>query len=182
MRSSLSNACGELTTPLLHRSSRTVPAFLCPILLRSSAQRHRSTPQRRPLVTSTSALPVPSLPDLQSSASPSHSQHDGTVSKTGLALPAICPGCGALQQTVKPGEAGYYSTSRKSVKAFIAKNGDSWHSNRTPEDHIWKAAVEKADDGLLSDLGLDTIVAATGEPQHCELANDGTQDTNPICR
>lgn len=51
------------------------------------------------------------------------------------------------------------------MKAFIAQIGGSRTLNQTPEDDIVKAAAEKADDELLSELGLDTIVAATGEPQ-----------------
>ncbi len=164
MRSSLSRAGGEFTKPTLPRGSRIVPVFHCPSLLRTNAHLHSSTPQRRPLITSTSVLPPPSLPELLSGASSSPSQYDATVSKATLGLPAICPGCGALQQTVKPGEAGFYSTTRKSVKAFCAQNGGSKPSNRTSEDYILKAAVEKADDRLLSELGLDAIVDATGEP------------------
>lgn len=30
-----------------------------------------------------------------------------------------CPGCGALAQTVEPGEAGHYSSKRKVVRSFV---------------------------------------------------------------
>jgi hypothetical protein len=37
-----------------------------------------------------------------------------------LILPRSCPGCGAFTQTISPGQAGFYTTTRKAVQAFIA--------------------------------------------------------------
>ncbi len=34
-------------------------------------------------------------------------------------LPVSCPGCGALTQEVDPGDAGYYTRSRKNVKTYL---------------------------------------------------------------
>lgn len=175
MRSSLSKACGELINPVLHSGNKAVPVFLCPILLRTTANRHRFTSPRRPLATSTAAPPPPPLPEFNPSVSSSPSRYDPTVSKT--ALPTTCPGCGALQQTVKRGEAGFYSTTRKSVKAFIAQKSDARSSDQSPEDQVLRAAVEQADDGLLKELGLETIIDATGELSHYELQAEGVRDT-----
>ncbi|KAL6247721.1 hypothetical protein RBB50_005069 [Rhinocladiella similis] len=38
-------------------------------------------------------------------------------------LPVSCPGCGALTQDIEPGEAGYYSRSRKAVKTYLRDSG-----------------------------------------------------------
>lgn len=35
-------------------------------------------------------------------------------------LPTSCRGCGAYAQTAKPDEAGYFASSRRSVKSYIA--------------------------------------------------------------
>lgn len=34
-------------------------------------------------------------------------------------LPLSCPGCGALTQDVDPGEAGFYTTSRRAVRSYL---------------------------------------------------------------
>lgn len=37
-----------------------------------------------------------------------------------LDLPRCCPGCGAFTQITNPDQAGFYGTTRKAVRAFIA--------------------------------------------------------------
>ena len=64
------------------------------------------------------------------------------------------------------------------MKAFIAQNGGLKSPNHTLEDQVVRAALAKADDGLLRELGLDKIRDATGEPSHFfSLQVDSIQDT-----
>ncbi len=162
MKVSLSKASRKLANHLYHTSPRTVPIFLYPILLKKVTSTHISLAHRRALGTTISAIPA--LPECQTSISSATLQNDTPALTRAMALPITCSGCGALNQTVNPGEAGFYSITRKSVKAFIAQNDLSKCRNHTPEDGVLKSAIETADHGLLRELGLDTMCNAPGKP------------------
>lgn len=49
-------------------------------------------------------------------------QRDAASQPSWVALPLSCPGCGGLTQWVNRDEAGFYSVSRKSVKAFLLQS------------------------------------------------------------
>ena len=68
-----------------------------------------------------------------------------------LSLPRSCPGCGAWTQIVDPDQPGFYTTNRKSVKAFIAGHEQATEYG---ESDALKNVVEHADDSLLWQLGL----------------------------
>ena len=70
-------------------------------------------------------------------------------------LPRTCPGCGAYSQTLNPEEAGFYSASRKSIKAFVASQHASTRQASEAEDHTYTTIVAHADPSLLLSLGLD---------------------------
>ncbi|KIW40020.1 uncharacterized protein PV06_08575 [Exophiala oligosperma] len=81
----------------------------------------------RALVTessdSTNASFVDTVPEnlatTSSNAAASHSTPPNNAILTSRRLPVSCPGCGALTQDIEPGEAGYYSRSRKAVKTYL---------------------------------------------------------------
>lgn len=161
MRTSLSKAFKSLTHPASFDTYRTVPVFLCPVLVRSSASTNTSCLTLRFFETSTSALP--SVLKFRASLSPTPPQHDVPAFKGAIPLPVSCPGCGALNQTVYPGEAGFYSATRKSVKAFIVQD-DRPH---TPEDRVLQSVTDNADHGLLRELGLDAMLNARSKSMFC---------------
>lgn len=53
----------------------------------------------------------------------------------GAVLPVTCPGCGALSQQVNTAEAGFYTRSRKTVRAFLKPAGaEQKHSSASATD------------------------------------------------
>ena len=81
--------------------------------------------------------------------------HDLPTSQQLLDLPRSCPGCGAFTQAVSPDQPGYYSTNRKSVKAFIARHERNSKHGKSEESEAFDRIVRSADTALLSRLGLD---------------------------
>ncbi|KAI5197507.1 hypothetical protein E4T39_07262 [Aureobasidium subglaciale] len=63
-------------------------------------------------------------------------------------LPLSCPGCGAPSQTVAPEEAGFYTLSRSAVKKFV-------QDDTRQEDLIFQATLDKVDNKVLQELGLN---------------------------
>jgi genetic interactor of prohibitins 3, mitochondrial len=77
-------------------------------------------------------------------------------------LPTSCPGCGALSQTVKKDEAGYFSVGRGAVKHYLKP-----HSTlKSAEDEIFEAALQRIPVELRRNPDLDT----TGASQAIEPA------------
>jgi hypothetical protein len=121
-----------LDTRLLDTSTSPVLPFLCPaLLIRSSttatckkAPRVKQAPRqllpKRHLHTSTEEKSTPASPQISSTP-------------IARALPTTCPGCGALSQTIESNEAGYYSTNRGAVKAFLGlARGDGEAASAAP--------------------------------------------------
>lgn len=71
-----------------------------------------------------------------------------------LTLPRSCPGCGAFTQFVSPGQAGFYSTDRKSVKAFVAHYGQASGVEHVAESEMFDRVLGTANSALLSQMGL----------------------------
>ena len=81
--------------------------------------------------------------------------HDLPTPQQLLDLPRSCPGCGAFTQAVSPDQPGFYSTNRKSVKAFIARHEQNLKPGKSEEFEAFDRIVGSADTTLLSQLGLD---------------------------
>jgi hypothetical protein len=103
--------------------------------------------------------------------SPAHDQHDFIqrkefeVKQKVLKLPLSCPGCGAPSQTVAPEEAGFYNLSRSAIRKFVQDDAKK-------EDLVFQATLDKVDDKILQELGLDNGLSATQEQP---------QKQTPIC-
>lgn len=103
--------------------------------------------------------------------SPAQDQHDlfggkqQEVKQKILKLPLSCPGCGAPSQTVAPDEAGFYNLSRSAIRKFV-------HDDAKKEDLVFQATLDKVDNKVLQELGLDGAASATKEQP---------QKQTPIC-
>lgn len=64
-----------------------------------------------------------------------------------------CPGCGALAQTVEPGEPGYYSLKRKAVSSYVKQ----YQIDPESVTNVAAEALDQADAELVQSLGLDKI-------------------------
>lgn len=107
-----------------HLTQYSIPAFLCPTVLRLVLRRGRicqSRLQTRSLQLQTADTPRKASP------LPSHL----------ISLPRTCPGCGAFTQITNPHKAGFYNLKRKSVNAFLAQQGlesrDGDSTTRNPD-------------------------------------------------
>lgn len=113
-----------------------LPAFLCPILLRTAHTRPRANQHnvekssRSPRLKQTRCL----------STNVENSIKELGVSPAALAkLPRQCPGCGAHTQFVDKGEAGYYTLKKASTRAYL-------DDDVSREQEIIAAALKNAGD------------------------------------
>ena len=131
------------TSSLFKAPTNFIPLFLCPLLASctggnpGSAQRP-PRPRRHQLHVDVAAAASHGFPN------PSQVLH----------LPRSCPGCGALTQIVNTGQPGYYGTNRKSVKAFIGRNGQNPGNGYDGESKVFERVLGVADADLLSQMGL----------------------------
>ena len=77
-----------------------------------------------------------------------------------LALPSACPGCGAFTQLVSPEGAGFYTSSRKSVKAYLAGYGQDAGSG-LKESGTYDRVLVHVHANLRSELGHDEAATSS---------------------
>ena len=128
---------------ILKTPSYLVPLFLCPSLASCANISHDlgrllSRPHRHHFHVDGNATP----------------SHGFATPLQLLSLPRSCPGCGAFTQIVSPEQPGFYGTNRKSVKAFIGRNGQRPSKGYDGESQIFEHVLETADTSLLSQMGL----------------------------
>ena len=99
-------------------------------------------------------------------AAPSLDKEHTTLSPTLLSLPLQCPGCGAFTQNSAPEQAGYYSTSRKSVKTFLAQCRASQDHEHQSEGETFDQVLKNTDQSLLQSLGLDGMLHNSEHQRH----------------
>ena len=136
-------AYGTRTTNILKAPRILTPPFLCPSLASCTVISHgfgrrRSRPSRHLFHVDAPATPSNSFP-----TPPQLSD-----------LPQSCSGCGAFAQTVSPEQPGFYSTNRKSVKAFIGRNGRCLDEGYDGESEVFERVLGAADASLLAQMGL----------------------------
>lgn len=126
-----------------------IPTFLCPVLSRArqNASTYGKCPSsRRQFSQRYQRLIASVTPD----AVPSESYAQDTR------LPLQCSGCGALSQTVNKDEAGYYSLSRRNVRAFMG-NLDEKSSQRQKEEEVVQEALRKVGGDVAETLRRDVV-------------------------
>lgn len=137
-------AHGLRNTCLLKTTTNLIPLFLCPLLapcanISHDLRRLLWRPRRHQLHVDCATTPSHGFPTpLQLSS-----------------LPRTCPGCGAFTQTVSPEQPGFYGTNRKSVKAFIGRNGQRPSKEHDTESKMLEDVLEAADPFLRSQMGLE---------------------------
>lgn len=76
-------------------------------------------------------------------------------------LPQSCPGCGALSQEVNPGEAGYYSRSRKAVKAYlkdVAMSSARWKQLNQEAQHAGMLRQVALSEQVIIDGNIESLI------------------------
>ncbi|KAF2005093.1 hypothetical protein P154DRAFT_457646, partial [Amniculicola lignicola CBS 123094] len=141
----------------------SIPAFLCPALLRG--------PSVRP-VQHTTSLPPRTFSTFRRNRQQATTPFENSLSHDGLplnnhqpppppppqqTLPRSCPGCGAPTQLYERGAAGYYDIDRRQIKNFLTFDPNE-QKEKTQEEHVYNTALQKLDSSLLEELGVDTAV------------------------
>ncbi|KAF9698385.1 hypothetical protein EKO04_003657 [Ascochyta lentis] len=151
----------------------SIPAFLCPALLRSSTPtpRRRAQPgqpgQPAHRFSTTFGRAQQEAPAPLSSTDASESQPLDAPSESirpeRRALPRACPGCGAPTQLLDKKEAGYYNIDRSVVRRYL-----NWDPAKLQEatqaDDVYAQALKEADPELLKELGVLDAATTTDAP------------------
>ncbi|KAF2708532.1 hypothetical protein K504DRAFT_468856 [Pleomassaria siparia CBS 279.74] len=153
----------------------SIPAFLCPALLRTPRPRAAPFSQAFSNLRQVNQQDTPntSAPEtyrsLYPSAAPRSSLHQRPhasprpprpathqVPPTSYnsTLPRACPGCGAPTQVLDKEDAGYYSTGRRVVQEYLEYN-PSEEQEVKKEDDVYTTALKSIDPKILYQLGVD---------------------------
>ncbi len=140
-----------------------LPVFLCPAFSRFV---HCAPKLFRSLhiISSHEQRQLARLPYSDANLLPKETLEDPI--KNSSRLPRQCAGCGAFSQTSDNGEPGYYSLSRRSVKAFLTPGTDLMNTKRASEREIIEASLRNIEDEALKALAFD-IPAPAGESSTC---------------
>lgn len=135
---------------LLHQDApqASIPAFLCPALLRAPrAPRRRHICPAEPVRFST----VGRAQQQATTSTPAAEAIERQPART--SLPRACPGCGAPTQVYDSKEAGYYNIDRAAIRAYL-----QWDPDRvrgaTQEDDIYATVLKDASPELLQALRI----------------------------
>jgi hypothetical protein len=164
---------------LLNRDAHlaSIPAFLCPALLRAPlpGSHAQERPSARRFATLGRACQHASVALPSTDVVESHTLETpiAGVRPPRRALPRACPGCGAPSQIFDKKEAGYYNVDRKIVRNYIDRD-NSTAQEATKEDDVYVYALKQASPELLGELGLehDAVEPPTDK-------ND--QGATPVC-
>ena len=125
------------------------PVFLCPVVgnLPPCLSHAKQCDIKAPRPQYKNAALVPSRGHLFASSS------------AFLPLPLQCPGCGAFAQSTNPEHAGYYNTSRKYVKTYLALRKASKHQECQSETETFDKVLKNINESLLKRSGFDGVPA-----------------------
>ena len=126
--------------------------------------RNSWTPRCRPCP---STQPWAARRKLSTSVDPTPGASDQLASESSQALPWSCPGCGAYSQTAHPDAPGYFSLTRKPVKAFLAARDVSTSDEPLPGEDL--PAVYETTDALSSAPAADPTRAPVCDRCHSLL-------------
>lgn len=157
----------------------SIPAFLCPALLRASvAATHRPvqapSPSKKFSTTGRARhQPTAEIPSADVIEGPPSTAVSASAPPARKSLPRACPGCGAPAQIFDKKEAGYYNVDRKVVQDYLG-----WSENKaqdaTEAADIYANALKNVDPVLLGELGL-------GKDDSAALTEIDGQATTPVC-
>ncbi|KAF1962915.1 hypothetical protein CC80DRAFT_100324 [Byssothecium circinans] len=158
----------------------SVPAFLCPALLRAplmpTSRRTEQPPSSKKFSTCRRLRQEPTATStLDASESRPIHEEPSESSSFKRSLPRTCPGCGAPTQIYDKDEAGYYSISRNVIKKYLSYEG-SEEGTVKEEDDVYSKALKQADPKLLEEIGLEREVLEAGDG-HVESSAPET----PVC-
>jgi hypothetical protein len=151
-------------TGALHAS---IPAFLCPALLRaplnSSVLRSRPTASSQNFSSLRQVRQQQYIP-LSIEPEPPKSHHvpcqATPAALTPSTLPRACPGCGAPTQLLDKEDAGYYDMERNVVRTYLNYNPEKQNEVKE-ESEVYTNRLKQLDPKLLEELGLNKEIIET---------------------
>ena len=140
----------------------TAPIYLCPSLIGTA--RLPNISRRRPqALYSRSPKSRTRWLHVQSTGKPAEAQ---SVPQDKLELlPWTCPGCGAYSQTQRLDEAGYFSTSRKAVKNFVASRREKGNGSHALDNYH----APQIKNPVRSDSAEDLRLPADRQSQNADI-------------
>ncbi len=146
-----------------------VPVFLCPALQYTSAIRYIPPGLNASVPRKSSALKQ-KFQSYVTTAQVEHADVDSVPLQVRDGLPFSCPGCGALTQTADPDGAGFYSRTRKSIKA-LARDKSRKHEDEATRQ-VYESALANVGEDVLKQLGVDSsstegMLSATRSTLQC---------------
>lgn len=180
-------ALTKATRTLLHDVHPfSIPAFLCPALLRppvATPLHHAPTLKRskkfstlgRARQQATAAIPPADATENQPIDTP-----QGNAPISGRSLPRACPGCGAPSQVFDKSEAGFYNVDRKVVQEYLG-----WKTDRiqeaSEEDDVYARALKSVDSTVLEELGVSKEGLDMSQDGADTESPDDVQSAIPVC-
>ncbi|KAH9875455.1 hypothetical protein J1614_004947 [Plenodomus biglobosus] len=163
-------ALRQARTLLNHEAS--IPAFLCPALLRPpiATRQHRAQPTRPPKSFSTFGRAQQQQQAVPSTQAAECERPPLPIRKS---LPRACPGCGAPAQTADKTGAGYYNTDRKAIRDYVNQDLENV-PDASEEDDVYKKALANASPELLGELNI-------AEDSNNKLSQQDRSLQTPVC-
>ncbi|KAF2639134.1 hypothetical protein P280DRAFT_470538 [Massarina eburnea CBS 473.64] len=144
----------------------SIPAFLCPALLRTPivpiSRRAERTPSRKLSVCRRLPQEVAATAPDAPSESPIPHHGSSTPAPYRRGLPRTCTGCGAPTQIYDKDEAGYYDVDRKALRRYLAYDANGQGATKG-EDDVYSKALKQMDPKLLEEIGLEREVLEAGD-------------------
>ncbi|KAF2741760.1 hypothetical protein M011DRAFT_522575 [Sporormia fimetaria CBS 119925] len=155
--------------------AQSVPAFLCPALLRSPVKpRFRLSQKPQPFRQFSASGRVRT--EQVAIQAEEHAPPPSTIPS----LPRACPGCGAPSQVFDKEEAGYYDIDRKAVKAYLNyEEKELEMKQKTRENTVYTEALKNLDPAILQELALPAETPEELAEEQKPAASKGPQ--TPLC-
>ncbi|KAI0443177.1 hypothetical protein F4803DRAFT_334664 [Xylaria telfairii] len=183
MRRALASGRLNNALNLVERPARLeLPVFLCPSVRTANYCTPRSSTRVLSRLegapwTTTSKRCVHMQADASTTTTPASDLPAVLPSPQETLLPRQCTGCGALSQTSRPNQAGYFDLGRKAVRDYLGADGPPRRSRA--EDKIYEDALRQLNAKELEEQGVD--VRALGLSLPPTEARRQTAPRKPLC-
>ena len=139
-----------------------LPHFLCPALLSSSQSLARFTASSRALPTPSHRLQTRCLSILpRAAAVKDYSRFENRVPE----LPERCAGCGSFSQTSDATAPGFYTSTRRSVEAYLQGEPRGLARGKSVDAHALESALGQVDGNVLDSLKAQPVATTQNIPR-----------------
>ncbi|KFY89469.1 hypothetical protein V500_05667 [Pseudogymnoascus sp. VKM F-4518 (FW-2643)] len=139
-----------------------LPHFLCPALLSSTQSLTRFKASSRALPTPSQRLQTRCLSILpRAAAVKDYSRFENRVPE----LPERCAGCGSFSQTSDATAPGFYTSTRRSVEAYLQGEPRGLARDKSVDAHALESALGQVDGNVLDSLKAQPVATTQNIPR-----------------